>query len=77
MAKRWSISLHPKFPSILAQLVSNRRMGCLQAVKDYFGIVKGHQALGCGPEPDVSKEAANTKSEQVREKTRVQGSKPG
>lgn len=33
-------------------------------------------ALGCSQEPDVSKEAANTRSEQRREKTRVQCSKP-
>lgn len=37
--------------------------------------LKGNQALGCGQEPDVSKKAANTKSEQLREKTRVQCSK--
>ena len=47
-----------------------------QDVKDHFGIEKGNQALGCGQEPDVSNEAANTKSEQLREKTRVQCSKP-
>ena len=37
--------------------------------------LKRNQALGCGQEPDVSKEAANIKSEQLREKTRVQCSK--
>jgi hypothetical protein len=37
--------------------------------------LKGNQALCCGQEPDVSKKAANTKSEQLREKTRVQCSK--
>ena len=47
-----------------------------QYVKDHFGIEKRNQALGCGQEPDVSKEAANIKSEQLREKTRVQCSKP-
>lgn len=41
---------------------------CLSPVKDDFGIVKGNQALGCGQEPDVSKEAASIKSEQLREK---------
>lgn len=47
-----------------------------QYVKDHFGIEKRNQALGCGQEPDVNKEAANIKSEQLREKTRVQCSKP-
>lgn len=42
-------------------------------VKDDLRIVKGKQALGCGQKSDVSQEAADIKSKQVREKeTKVQ-----
>lgn len=53
---------------------------CLSHVKNDFGSLKGNQALGCGREPDVSKETASTKPKQVREqkkkKNKVPHSKP-